>query len=753
MSSSSTRRLIALALFGHSEFAYGTPSSLEVAPGVTYREHEVTKEGSVKVLYRYFTVAIERSHIEYELRVLSDEIDQTGTFRLQSVAHFAETHLPPAIAAINGGTWSESPNRADSLQSRVFSGMTAGQMVYPITTVILNYDIRYQRNSDKEVVFGIGNMTGGIPTRASLIPSLEIGNSVWHDYEYYALGSTTTLLKGGVCQVEGQSATLPSDMYSAIGFGSNVVVILSTSHKSRQKNPTPETICGWLSTMGVANAVLLDGGTSTQLYVKGIGAPVNPLGLVGSTRFPKGARHVANAIGIVRAAEAACSGATGSHDATFCSTCANGEDDDGDGSRDCADSDCAKAPQCQEYCPGARDCAGRSCGPDPICRISCGTCPNNNDCDPNGRCMSEQVSGAGGTGAAMGGRAGASGSEPTLGSNGGTVTTSFGGGSGSGGSAVGGSAGLGGAALCVPACDECKSCNAGICALRPNGTGCVDDKDPCTTDSCSTGVCIHQAMSCASGQACQDGVCKCDSGHSVACGSFCCKPHQRCGISTCIDQELCNGIDDDKNGVTDDVGASGLDCFYEVWRAKNVVDAANHRLQIASIPGLRPSPPTGYAWEQAGPVFLVYREQFGITGLIPLYYRCHDYGGGLYDNFYSTNENEGSPDYDACLSDNLKAGILGYIWEASSAPTEKYGVWQFPDYVGLPTTAQPLVRLVEEIPPGHHFYTAFQPEVASNALTPQWCCESAPSHWCEKYFCTNSVASPIGYVLTPKVGL
>lgn len=87
--------------------------------------------------------------------------------------------------------------------------------------------------------------------------------------------------------------------------------------------------------------------------------------------------------------------------------------------------------------------------------------------------------------------------------------------------------------------DECHFATCmtdGRCAYnaQPNGMSCIDDGNPCTTDSCSNGLCSHKAIDNGSActdegdpcttDECQDGVCIHDS------ITACCKPN---GITKC----------------------------------------------------------------------------------------------------------------------------------------------------------------------------------------------------------------------------
>ncbi len=103
--------------------------------------------------------------------------------------------------------------------------------------------------------------------------------------------------------------------------------------------------------------------------------------------------------------------------------------------------------------------------------------------------------------------------------------------------------------VCTPsdACHAAGTCNPadGTCS-NPNAadeTAC-DDGDPCTTDSCQAGVCVGSG-SCAT---CSDGL-QNQGETGVDCGGPCAP----CCVPT---PELCNGLDDDCDGVSDNGAAA-----------------------------------------------------------------------------------------------------------------------------------------------------------------------------------------------------
>lgn len=138
---------------------------------------------------------------------------------------------------------------------------------------------------------------------------------------------------------------------------------------------------------------------------------------------------------------------------------------------------------------------------------------------------------------------------------------------------------------CTPACGECEACDAGsgTCKPKANGLPCGDDGNPCTTDACGGGVCLHgpitdgtactladdgdpcttpkcgggqcsqmelpDGTSCGAGMICQDGACMATS-CSPPCGEC-----QVCSGQAC--QPINGGCTDDGNPCTLDTCSGG----------------------------------------------------------------------------------------------------------------------------------------------------------------------------------------------------
>ena len=155
------------------------------------------------------------------------------------------------------------------------------------------------------------------------------------------------------------------------------------------------------------------------------------------------------------------------------------------------------------------DCGGRQCGPSPSGCHACGACAEGLGCGVDGLCT-DQCAGV--------------------------------------------------------ACDPCQACQGGACVPLPDGAACAGDGNPCTTDACLGGACLHAALSdgatcddgdaCTHGDACVSGACV--SGAPVTCappaecqtGGACDPATGSCRYDTAPDWGACP---DDGNACTDDV--------------------------------------------------------------------------------------------------------------------------------------------------------------------------------------------------------
>jgi sulfatase modifying factor 1 len=124
------------------------------------------------------------------------------------------------------------------------------------------------------------------------------------------------------------------------------------------------------------------------------------------------------------------------------------------------------------------------------------------------------------------------------------------------------------------ACTVGDSCKAAACVPGPVTT--CDDASACTTDSCNSLLgCANMAVNCDDGNACTIDGCKAASGCTQLAapnGQKCddgnvCSSKDVCASGTCVGTnmpdcttETCNGVDDDKDGVTDNAQCAGLPC-------------------------------------------------------------------------------------------------------------------------------------------------------------------------------------------------
>lgn len=264
----------------------------------------------------------------------------------------------------------------------------------------------------------------------------------------------------------------------------------------------------------------------------------------------------------------------------------------------CADNLCVKIQPCKS----SKECPG-------VCHPTLGVCT---ECQANDDCGDEQYCTAKGTCAAKLCKVGAcsglsyfacnatgSGYAPPVSCDDGSVCT------------VGEACGPAGCAAGAPkSCDDGNPCTTDLCDAK---TGCqavnssqpCDDKNPCTlSDTCGGGNCTGTAKVCNDDQPCTDDSCAagacvfaankagCDDGSACTVGDAC--QAGACGNGTvlacddknpCTDDscdvlmgcksvpngaagcglpgpmpEICNGLDDDQNGKTDDVSCGGAAC-------------------------------------------------------------------------------------------------------------------------------------------------------------------------------------------------
>jgi len=301
-------------------------------------------------------VLIERSQIqEYEFRVLADEIGTTGTFHPHRVARFAEGGQARAVVAVNGNYW-RGEGRFGS------PGFSDNEVAIPNQSVILEGNERVHPSGDNEWMMGFAPAGSRLDLR--MFRAGERNRPQNSRYLHYALGSVGCVFEGArLCDDNLDSPRARS----AIGYNDTQVVILSSDHgvSFNRRGARHSDLAWFFRAFGVTDALVLDGGSSAQLYVRGAGVPsseslgapdsllygnpVNPT-FFPDTLFFGNARHVANALGLVHVRNCGV--------AEF--ACANRSDDDCDGLIDCDDTDCVGQP-CS-YCSIGTNCpSGTMC--------------------------------------------------------------------------------------------------------------------------------------------------------------------------------------------------------------------------------------------------------------------------------------------------------------------------------------------------------------------------------------------------------
>ncbi len=330
--------------------AQPTPATCNqvVAPGVRYCFYNDTPTPM-------HIVVIDRDNRQgYELRVLADETGRPREFRTHRVTHLAVTSIPPALVAVNGSFFNRSI-LGHELPSRVPQGLEEGEGAIPLYSVYLNGNMRVPPEHDREWIMGFA--AGGPRIDLKMFRASERVRPENQPYLHYAIGSGWCVLQGGRNDDPTMNCPVRIDEdrgRSSIGYGPDRVVIISSHQEltSGQRGAQPGDLAPVFRAFGVTDAIVLDGGSSAQLYVQGLGAPggpVNPIPPLSLGRVLRGARFVANAVGLVP---------------TQCppteADCLDTLDNDCDELTDCDDPDCAGRPctYCAlgTHCPADTTC-------------------------------------------------------------------------------------------------------------------------------------------------------------------------------------------------------------------------------------------------------------------------------------------------------------------------------------------------------------------------------------------------------------
>lgn len=207
-----------------------------IAPGVWYYHID-------DPAYAHVTV-VNRNRSEFELRVMADEIDDSGEFNTQTVEHLSQTHRPGALVAVNGTVWGP-----DDIFHR---GVLAGENVYPLYSQVMFGNVRKAYSGTEAVIgfyaAGTTDPPVGIEQIVRVAGSSEEALASFH----YALGSGTTVLRDGACNEDFGTG----DARSAIGYSESLVAFISTDQE--YANVDTHHLCTIFERLGVANALMRD---------------------------------------------------------------------------------------------------------------------------------------------------------------------------------------------------------------------------------------------------------------------------------------------------------------------------------------------------------------------------------------------------------------------------------------------------------------------------------------------------------------
>ncbi len=263
----------------------------QVAPGITYLYY-----GDAET--HFHAVVIDRSYSQYELRVIAHDNPTNDRFTSHSVTEFAENiSVPRAIVAINGWYWQECTQVFWTAEWKRCKGFSQWTDLVPQDPMVLDGDIIVAPGAASRRIMGFSQSFGeaGVDIGILQFHSLDWMAGWTLPFMHYARGTNSSVLVNGQC-----NGNLGArDKRSAIGYSADKIVLLSLDQQDTPRDADISDLCWFFALHGVRYANLLDGGPSAQMYVRGVGAPVNPRE-AGGAWYPAGYRYVLDAIGVVQ---------------------------------------------------------------------------------------------------------------------------------------------------------------------------------------------------------------------------------------------------------------------------------------------------------------------------------------------------------------------------------------------------------------------------------------------------------------------
>lgn len=322
----------------------GLARAEEVVPGVDF--FTLDYDGT-----EVYVVTIDRAIDGYEFRVLGAKAGP-GKLYTRTVEDLAEE--AGAVVAINGYFFGGP------------EGTEKDQVVTPLSTLIIE-DEEFRdcyTNAKKGCKFDLSILGFGEGTSIGMFTSPGFQKAESDAYHHYAVGSDFPFLVSGEC-----FAGKPYDKNgrTAVGFNADTVFFLTTEPVTGLWTTGLDRtdLCGLMIALGAENAAMLDGGPAVGMVVDG--EHVNPLTAPLSWKYGP-ARHVANAIGLVKTQQAP-PGDCPSGDGLYCGGPVGL---DAEKLYACVDSDFIVSEVCEDGCtvapPGEND----------YCSPVGGSCPNGN---------------------------------------------------------------------------------------------------------------------------------------------------------------------------------------------------------------------------------------------------------------------------------------------------------------------------------------------------------------------------------------